>query len=479
MPSADGGPVAKAGPAAGFGTSGRREFDILDPFTRRHLHLDMMRALCVACVTIEIMVPDFIMRNKLFNQCWSTQLLWVISGICWARSSRSLFPYVGRLFSYFILGTGANWLASMVAGKRARHDGFAVIYQMWYVLLLIFFCLVTAPLRPVLWRVRREADDVNDKSIGSDLAVASRTPPELAEPDKEDPEKVEEGFHMIYQALALFGLIPLFLVAVGSVHDTAASSPWIRGVGVWMRQGLGDGFDWWTDDVTSSDFCGQMGLTFSMLWVAWAASSLFRNPENISWVLIIYCYVCRVIVVPALYGNCKLQCVLCGFELFFIGAVTTCVGLRSQQTLSFYISRYWFALPLIGALLWDPRWDRWFAFENPKLEILLRVKMAELVCVVSFLAAGEKLFHFGEVSEYSCNWLTNWALISYLGIFAVHAVLAHPLNWVFFFLLFPICWWASGASDDESGNGNGNGSSSDEEAREKRATPKGEAEVAY
>merc|ERR1719469_1433476 len=141
---------------------------VLDPNTKRHVHLDIIRVLAVCFVAVDHGYKEYSVQNVLFTQNWVLQLLWVVCGISWSLTRRGASGYVLRLGMYFIVGACLNWLAWVAKGKDWQHDIEGTIYQMFFILGLMIYVVFTSCIKPMLLRGNKQHDQALDEALGGD-----------------------------------------------------------------------------------------------------------------------------------------------------------------------------------------------------------------------------------------------------------------------------------------------------------------------
>jgi hypothetical protein len=137
--------------------------DQLPPPKRQRLwHLDFARIVCVACVVCEHSggSKNYTEKNVVFVLQWVLPYLYLTSGMCFMLSSAPLSGYLARLTLVFVVGCGANLASYVILGLEWQNDIGNVIFQMFYVLMLIVMAFVTSPLRLALrQRFKAPADE--------------------------------------------------------------------------------------------------------------------------------------------------------------------------------------------------------------------------------------------------------------------------------------------------------------------------------
>lgn len=412
--------------------------DILDRSSRRHVHLDMMRVLCVFLVAIDHGDPEYARWNVLFSQCWVLQLLWMIAGISWSLTERPLHTYIWRLATYLVLGSAFNWASMVVAHIDWKNNLFDVVFQMWFVVGLIAFCTLTAHLKKSLKR-SREVLLQPPGSVDERPSNWTRHLPEFMQMPAtyKDP-------HVAHKMVVLIGGV---LIVVYIMH-LLFTQP-IRAIFKLLQGTMGKGAMYWTADLDYKSVTGQLGLSMGLLWLAYTGPLLFREPGFIPWMLILYVYINRIFVIPYVYGVLKIDRILVGFELFVVGLGASFLGMKDRPKLKLLIPRFWFVLPFVGAYLWDCNWYGRFDEDPPtNPSMMLRWKVGEAMCMVTFLVAGEAFFDSRISTDGEGRWLTNWALITYLVHKGIHNAVPVPFNWVALALTVPIVYWATAWQDN-------------------------------
>jgi len=125
------------------------------PIESRSYHLDIARICCVGCVVVEHTGGTVYTQHNLgWVLQWVLPFLFLVSGICYMRSSSPLKSYVVRLLIVLCVGVGANWGADIVSGRDWQHDFGNTVFQMFYVVMLIAMAFIAAPLREDMrWRL--------------------------------------------------------------------------------------------------------------------------------------------------------------------------------------------------------------------------------------------------------------------------------------------------------------------------------------
>merc|ERR1719482_353272 len=72
--------------------------------------------------------------------------------------------------------------------------------------------------------------------------------------------------------------------------------------------------------------------------------------------------------------------------------------------------------------------------------------MVELILVVLFLSAAERIADSGIFTEDKLGWLSWWALYIFLTHKFIHMVFPQPWNWIALIMTAPIAWLIHGGS---------------------------------
>lgn len=449
---------------------------VLDPNVKRHIHLDMLRVIAIFGVVVDHGNPDskqYGIHNVMFTQNWCLQLLWVTCGISWALTKSTLGPYVLRLCVYLIIGVSFNWMAWISRGMDWRHDLQGVVYQFAFIVGLIVYVSCTAWLKPSLVRIYASRIDIVDTgnshggnseptssgvatrasheslieeatghegSNWTSIAARNATPAlsgvDSGELDEEERKKVKM-FGVVVVALVL-GMLALSFVF--SHYETVV----VKGI---INLLLGQSARMWTQDLDDRAFFGQFIGTFGAYFLIVVGSKLLQSPRLapwLLWVVIVYIYSCRILLLPLLfdqYGG-GVGRFFVGLELFLMGLVGNTAGLKHAGALKRWIADYFILILIFVAITWGPTWERRMDEHPPgDMNILARVQICELVFLVSFLAAGSLMFPEEGWSSRVRSWLAETATVLFLIHKATHIAVPVPYNWYIVFLLVPGAFW--------------------------------------
>lgn len=206
---------------------------------------------------------------------------------------------------------------------------------------------------------------------------------------------------------------------------------------------FGNGMAYWLQGSgVGISFLQHLGLVLGTLWIACYGVRVLRFSSGLAWILLLYIYLCRAFLVPMFIGETKLDRALIGLELFVVGMTAGFLGMKDQARWYVTATRYWFVLPFVGCLLWDPSWHVRFDEESHTDPFTAaRVHLSEALCIIAFLVAGEFLYDPAIMTEDGCTWVCDWALLVFLVHKAVHIAIPKPCNWIVLVALLPLCWW--------------------------------------
>mmetsp|Transcript_18627 Transcript_18627/g.54087 ORF Transcript_18627/g.54087 Transcript_18627/m.54087 type:complete len:310 (-) Transcript_18627:26-955(-) len=234
----------------------------------------------------------------------------------------------------------------------------------------------------------------------------------------------------------LLFIVVLFVVALRPVIELLSPCIWR------LFSRVGDGADFWgmPSDVNEARaflerFCRYLMCTCSNIYLVMVCPLVCKRPSMTTWLVILNTYVHKLFFYRAQDDR-----FFHGFDLMTIGLCCYYLGLRMRRQIGVYVIRYWFVVMLACGLLWPPgvhdRFD-----ENPPREVdtRVRVNLLELIFIVLWLAAGERLVQPEIFTEDKMDFLNNWALLLFLVHKAVHMTIVPPLNWATLLLLAPAC----------------------------------------
>jgi len=403
----------------------------------RYPHLDMIRIACVCFVAIDHGCSTFGVFNSLFTQNWVLQYLFLVCGVCFAMTSKSLASYCLRLLCYFLVGVAVNWIAFVATGKDWRGNFFGVVFQFWFLVGLMFTSVVLAPVKHfcVRTRARLSAKQSQEES-------PERSHPTAADgPVIPQDEVLSRDLVLKFVTIMIGGplLIALiFNLAVSPVLQLLAPSL------VSLTRALGDGASLWlaSDDMEGSKavlhcMSTYISSTCCSVFIVLVYPRFFKDVSVVGWLVITNIYIHR-----CLYYRGADERPFHFIDLMLMGIVCYLFGLKWRKQISDVFVRYWFLMIFACVVLWPPggygRFD-----EHPPHDAEMRVRYNVIEClfVVAFFIGGQRMVDPGIFTEDKLGFMNDWALIVFLVHKACHIMLIRPLNWVVLIALAPGCWW--------------------------------------
>lgn len=389
--------------------------------------LDLTRIACVAGVCLDHGNFTFGCWNIAFAQNWVLQFLFIVSGISFGMSKKSLPDYLARLAKYVAVGIGVNWTAWLVAGLDWQHNFFNVVFQNWFVVGLMGYAVILAPLRPTLQRLRDTEQEYMITRGGR----------------QEDVAATEQRHNLLQILVYIFGgilsILLIFQVLISPCLAALLSKPLLL-----LTAHVGKGGSFWGLPTTTPEavifirrMCVYVNLTASNLYLVFVCPRVFQRVAITGWMIILNTYASR-----AIFYRHSDERPWHGLDLMMLGLVCFYLGLLNRRKIGEYIMRYWFVLLLFCSLLWPPglniRLD-----EQPPTDDLLRTRYAclEAVFVVTWLVAGERMVQTEIFTEDRMEFMNDWALLAFLTHKAIHILLSPPFNWLAIIALIPLCYY--------------------------------------
>lgn len=427
--------------------------DLLPPriVKGEHPYLDITRICCVWCVAVDHGNWTFGQWNCMFTQDWVLQYLFLVSGVGYGLSSRRLGGYLSRLSAYFVLGVLMNWSAAAIAGWNWKGNMFDVVFHLWFVVGLMIYAILLAPLK---WYLQSTMEKASREGESSPRAAAEReSVPEADHPEVESPQQapaeaqensLQQVRDSVLWAMMVIGgglvcIFFFFLVVMRPVVQLLAA-----GAGSSLSV-FGQGADFWglPQDYAEAKIFFQRLLTYLMctctnIYFMVVCPHVLKEASTTTWLVIVNTYVHKLFFYRAQDDR-----MLHGLDLMLMGMSCYYFGLRHRQLIGRYVVRYWFAVLLVGALLWPPGAHQRFDEVPPgpqDTEQRIRVYLLEAIFVVIWLAAGERLVQPEIFTEDKLKFLNNWGMLTFLVHKAVHIAVVPPLNWAFLVLLAPACY---------------------------------------
>jgi len=346
----------------------------------RSIQIDMMRMACVLVWVVRHGNQQFHESNIILDQNWSAPLLWLISGMCWARSRTPLWIYIGRLALYFFIGTALNAFAWWMQNKIGHADVWNIVFHMWFVAGLMVMSCITAPLKAVL-EARAEEKNV--------AIIWSFAPP----------------FFLTCAAIA--------------VYMTAGLQFQIP---IW--QGLG----WWLHGGSTSICIPLLESAVTQMLAVYAFAcppEAEHGGSLIGWVLLAYIPGTLVI-----YQHSRVGVEFAAMNLFVLGIVVERQGLRGRRIVGKVVTGYWLLLVLACSWLAIPFIHGAIEIE-PSEDLAIRARWSAITAIflVAFACAGDviqdPLHLFARFPG-----LKYWVAFLYMAHIAIHKLAPSPLNWM-------------------------------------------------
>lgn len=411
--------------------------ELCPPSAGRHFpHIDLTRIVCVASVAVDHGNPYFGIWNCLFGQQWVLQYLFLVCGVCYGMSQKGLLNYEFRLGTYFVIGICVNWTAWLLMGLDWKSNFFNVVFHLWFIVGLMIYAALLAPLRMYLERVRSRSRTWNSPEAEHPVGTVGDSLQAL------DANLQREHRDTLLRALVVIGggvvgILVLFTVVVEPLLSIFAPLVWR------LATEFGSGAAFWglpTNAQESYDFlvrsCTYLMLTCTNIYLIIVCPKIFKRPTLTAWGVLLNTYSHRL-----LFYRAKDERPFHGLDLMMIALTCYYLGLHHRKTIGEYVIRYWFVIIFLCSLLWPPgahgRLD-----ENPPTDISVRVRvnLLEAILVICWLVAGERLVHKEIFTEDKLDFLNDWALVVFLVHKAVHIMVPEPVNWVILFLLAPACY---------------------------------------
>jgi len=381
-------------------------------------HLDITRIVCVMLVAIDHGSPMYSEWNVIYVQQWTLQWIVLVSGVSFCLSSKPLLPYLGRLAIYAAVGIMVNWSAWIATGQDWEHDFFNVVFQMWFIVGLMLFCTILAPLKYWL------------KQDATQLESAEPLPSEPAE-----DEGVLNIVLTIVMALLFIGLLCV-------VFLPKLLNPFVAPIFLDFAKAIhGDGNVWGLPSnlKESQDFvahlCTYAFLTLSNLFLLRTFRSIRIKASIIPWMIM-----ANTLVNRSLMYRGPEERPFHLLDIMILGMVTQTYGLMYRKTVGEYYCRYWFVLLIGFALTWPPYLDKRLDM-YPTFDRILRCKaeLMETLCILGWLAASDRFFSREIFTVDRLGFLNDWALLVFLVHKAMHIIFGLPYSWIVLLLLIPVC----------------------------------------
>eukprot|EP00927_Polykrikos_kofoidii_P025597 TRINITY_DN2296_c0_g2_i1.p1 TRINITY_DN2296_c0_g2~~TRINITY_DN2296_c0_g2_i1.p1 ORF type:complete len:534 (-),score=68.59 TRINITY_DN2296_c0_g2_i1:29-1447(-) len=400
------------------------ESDELFKASTRHPCMDVARIICIGMVCVDHGGTTFGVWNVMFVQSWVLQYLFLISGVCFGMTSRSIGFFVSRLAMYFGIGVACNLCAWIILGKDWQHNMWNVVFQFWFVVALGGFVVLLTPLKMHCRAVR---DRVRETRVPSGIVPAS----------DDSTWNLIQG--LTVTAVGYICLIFLFSYTVIPLLQFVLATPLLQLVTTY----LGSGAEFWGLPTTHeesrafiSQFFSYFELSLTNIYLVVMFPTVSSRLGLVVWLVLLNTYSNKMILYRAQEAR-----MINGFDCVMLGLVTFNFGMAKRWVIGKYIIRYWFVVLFICAILWRPgsygRLD-----EHPPTNLIVRMEynLLEFIFVVIFFTALERGIDEKIFSQDKLDFLGNWAMLLFLVHKAVHMLFDSPYNWfVLLGLTFP-CW---------------------------------------
>ncbi|CAJ1371406.1 unnamed protein product [Effrenium voratum] len=421
-------PLQSAGPAQPV-YSGKEQLEALETWDSDRLlpqpvpkggfpHLDVTRIVCVMLVAVDHGSAMYSEWNVIYVQQWVLQWIVLVSGVSYCLSSKTLARYCWRLGTYAIVGILVNWTAFIALGLDWQHNFFNVIFQMWFVIGLMLFCFLLAPLKYWL------AEDA--KSVQEQPALPQVPPAE---------EGIMNTVLMLLMVLLAIGILcntflPILVGPILAPLLLSLSQKLGGSDSVWALPGSLD-----ESQVFVAHLCSYAFLTLSNLFLLRAFRSMHIKPSIIPWVMLLNCLVNRTMIYR---GPEERPFHL--LDIMILGMVTQSYGLMFRKTVGDYFCRYWFVVLIAFAIIYPPYVHRRLDM-HPTHDRELRcvVESMEAICLLAWLSASDRFFSREIFTVDRLGFMNDWALLVFLVHKAMHLIFGLPWSWLVLFALIPVC----------------------------------------
>ncbi|CAE7948221.1 Mss51 [Symbiodinium sp. KB8] len=390
------------------------------------VHLDVTRIVCVFLVAIDHGDGKYSEWNVIWDQQWTLQWIVLVCGIAFCLSSKPLLNFLLRLGLYVAIGIVVNWAAWIGLGMDWKHDFFNVIFQMWFVIGLMLYCIILNPLRSYLAEDTKNLEE-HAKEKGPYTSSWLGAPP-------------EEG---MFNSILMMLFVVIAIGIVCAVFLPMIVNPFLAPAILNASKTLGGAGNVWGLPSTyqeAEDFvaclCRYAFLTLSNLFLMRAIRSTNIKPSFIPWVMLANSAVNR----SGFYRGPE-ERPFHLLDLMILSMVSYAYGVRYRKIVGDYFCRYWFLVLIAFALTWPPslhvRLD-----VHPTHDLILRSKaeIMETICILAWLCASDRFFPREIFTEDRLGFLNDWALLLFLVHKAVHMIFGLPLSWFVLVGLMPVAW---------------------------------------
>mmetsp|Transcript_13478 Transcript_13478/g.31693 ORF Transcript_13478/g.31693 Transcript_13478/m.31693 type:complete len:450 (+) Transcript_13478:111-1460(+) len=376
--------------------------------------LDVTRITCVFLVALDHGAPEYSHWNTLFTQNWGLQFIFLTCGVSFGFSKTGLGGYTMRLAMYFLCGVACNWTAWVISGQDWMRDPWNVVFQMWFVVGVIFYSLLLAPLRyaaGIQLKHARTAEDptTQDILVGTMLLVLGVI--------------ISSSMSLLARMILFNGEAP--------TPEAASDPSTLTGFGYWFNRANG------RQNIMS--IVNSLALSFRAMWVVLITASWFPQWQScLGWFLMLHMYGCRMLFWYPAPGDR-----LChGLDIMLLGLTCYLFGLYKKERLADLAQRYWFVIVISLGVIWRPGTEGRFDSKPPEdLELRTRCQMIELIFMAWWLVAGERWVDHKIFTEDRLAFMGDWALLIFMVHKALHIILPNPFNWIAIASLVPVCWF--------------------------------------
>lgn len=384
--------------------------------------LDMARIVCVFLAVVDHAGTPYGEANVMYVQAWVLQYLYLVCGICFGMTSRSLVDYLGRLAMYFFVGVGCNLSAWIIMRMDYINNAWNVIYQFFFVFGLMLFTLLLNPLKRYLqWIVSGKSAKRYNVGLMRSLLYAIA------------------GL-LIIKGCFMFIIVPFCQMAFASSA-------------VNLVKDMGDGAKYWGLPKTEEEAVGFLAealgifqLSISSLFLAFFFPLVTPRLSLVPWAIMLNLYSHRVVEFRGSEAR-----LFNSFDMTMLGLTSFYCGIAGRRVIGKYMTRYYFGVLFLSAVLWPAGTFRRLD-EHPTSDPVLRARstLLEAVWVVLFLTGMERMVEPEIFSEDRMQYLQNWALLLFLVHKAVQLLLPVPWSWLVLVGLLPVCRMMQGNTKPQS-----------------------------
>lgn len=399
-----------------------RETDaLLDPSFEvegRYPHLDVTRFCCILVLFMESADPGIVMSNSMNVQEWARPLLWLLSGICFAKTDRHALAYLGRQLMFLSLGVSVNLVAWYLQGLPMHDKARQIVGKMIYLLVLIVSLALLAPLKHFVLRPMVEAKQ--------------------RLPMSEEERNVYRSWRSQAYFVLVAGLIGLVILtehligpALGRFYAGDAGQEMLTSLGTDVKGSAAS---------LASGLATARGLEVCLggLWILGCYVKLFNNHAMTAWAMLGYFY-CHRLLFGWDASDLQVHC----FYFVLVAMTAHFLGLARRSQLGAMARRYWMVVLFVGGILWQPGLVGDMTHQPPASGDWLRSRyvLTEAVLVLAWLTGGMYMADPKIFSEDGLGFVNDWILLVYLLHQAAFTLLGDQFTYGFLALLLPVCWF--------------------------------------